>query len=159
MFSHNVRYSWQFHLGIAGAVQRLLGYGRVVSSGQHIPAPCNYTSTSWLPIIMQINEGGQRKKLMPYTEKKTILSHEDSKTPYILNMSDVIFPSPTPNNPFPSLRTVYMPYLACQIVSTLLGGDVDLSQHFSHRGHSTKVTKFQRDSWQRGEGWLHLWIL
>lgn len=91
--------------------------------------------------------------------KENNLVSSISKTPYLLNMSDVIIPSPTLNNPFPSLRTLYMPYLAYQIFCTLLGGDVDLNQHFSHsghRGHSTKVTKFQRASWQRGKGWFHL---
>lgn len=97
-----------------------------------------------------------KEKVNALHGKENNLVSRISKTPYILNMSDVMFPSPTPNNPVPSLRTLYMPYLAYQIVSTLLGGDVDLSQHFSHSRHSTKVTKFQRDSWQRGEGWFHL---
>lgn len=34
-----------------------------------------------------------------------------------------------------------MLYLAYQIVSSLLGGDVDLNQHFLHSEHSAKVTK------------------
>lgn len=84
-----------------------------------------------------------KEKVNALHGKDNNLVSQISKTPYILNMSDVMFPSPTPNNPFPSLRTLYMPYLAYQIVSTLLGGDVDLSQHFSHSATQQKLLSFK----------------